>query len=123
LRDNLPFDFAVRYAAARPDLKPDFAIDAAALQEFRSFIRSRNFKYDEPDFEASSAAIALRLRAQVARVKWGPEAESAILATADAQLQKALTVFDEARRLAEDGERSRREKERQSAEVLKRADS
>lgn len=123
LRDNLPFDFAVRYAASKPDLGRDFEFDASALDEFRSFIRSRNFKYEEAEFEGAKEALVLRIRAQVARVKWGAEAESAILATSDGQIQKAITLFDEARRLAEDGERGRREKERQSAELLRRSQS
>lgn len=116
LRENLFFDFSVRFAAKNPELARTFAADERVLQEFRDFLRSRKFEYDEAAFESAKELIGLRLRAQVARVKWGPEAESLIFAQADPVVRKALGVFDEASRLSAAGEESRREKERQSAQ-------
>jgi carboxyl-terminal processing protease len=116
LRDNLFFDFSVRFAAKNPELARTFSADDKVLQEFRDFIRARKFEYEESAFESAKDLIGLRLRAQVARVKWGPEAESLIFAQADPVVRKALGVFDEAARLSAAGEESRREKERESAQ-------
>jgi hypothetical protein len=50
-------------------------------------------------------------------VKWGSEAESRILARRDPQVQKALTLWEEAAELARRGEEGRREKDRAAADV------
>jgi carboxyl-terminal processing protease len=110
-RDNLFFDYAVRYAAAHPKLKPDFAVDDAMVGDFRAFLASRQFKYEAEQLDTARKTLELRLRSQIARVKWGSEAESKVLAEGDAQIQKAMTLFDEAAKLAEAGELGRREKE------------
>jgi carboxyl-terminal processing protease len=110
-RDNLFFDYAVRFAASHPNLKPDFASDDATIKEFKAFLASRQFKYEAPAFDEARKQIELRVRSQIAKVKWGPEAESRVLAEGDNQIQKALTLFDEAAKLAEAGEVGRREKE------------
>jgi hypothetical protein len=69
------------------------------LQEFQAFLASRNFQYDAKAFEDSKKGIDLRLRSQIGRVKWGAETESQILVEGDTQVQKALTLFDEAAKL------------------------
>lgn len=118
-RDNLLFDFAVRWVAAHPDLERDFTVGDDVLGELRAFLRSRNFEYDEAAFETNKNLVALRVRAQVARVKWGADAESLVLASGDPVVQKAVTLFDEAKKLAEAGELGRREKERQAAQLTR----
>jgi carboxyl-terminal processing protease len=115
-RDNLFFDYAVRYVAGHPDLKPAFAVDDAMVNDFRTFLTSRQFKYDAPAVEAARKTLELRIRSQIARVKWGAEAESKVLAEGDAQIQKAMTLFDEAAKLAQAGELGRREKENKPAD-------
>jgi len=110
-RENLFFDYAVRYAAAHPDAKPDFVVDDAVIKDFQAFVEARQFKYDAAALEAARKTLELRLRSQIARVKWGAEAESKVLAEGDNQIQKALTLFEEAAKLAEAGELGRREKD------------
>ncbi len=111
LRDNVILDFAVRYLPSHPDLRPDFDVDKPLLDDFRKFLASKGVNYPDDAFEADRPAIELRLKAQIARVKWGAEAESRALSDADPQVQKALTLFDEASSLAQAGARGRREKE------------
>jgi carboxyl-terminal processing protease len=103
LRENLPFDFAVRYVGNHPDLEPGFEIGPAELEEYRAFLDERGFEYAPAELQSNASVLALRLRAQIARVKWDKVAESRILASGDVQLQKALTLFDEAADLARRG--------------------
>jgi len=102
-RDNLPFDFAVRYAADHPDLSTGFAADAGLIDAYRAYLAERGFEYDSDQFDKHRDMIALRLRAQVSRVKWGKIEESRILAESDAQLQTAIGLFEESARLASAG--------------------
>jgi carboxyl-terminal processing protease len=112
LRENLLFDFSVRYSATHPDLKPEFAVDDKLVGEFRQFLSQRSFAVPAEEFAASRPALDIRLRAQISRVRWGSEAEARVLASGDAQVQKALTLFDEASRLLQAGETARREREK-----------
>ena len=102
-RENLLFDYAVRYSAAHPNLKVGFAFGDEGLKDFKSFLASRNFKYETDAFDAAKKSLELRLRSQIGRVKWGAEAESRILVEGDVQVQKALTLFEEAAKLATKG--------------------
>jgi len=96
LRENLPFDFAVRYVADHPDLERDFRMDEAMWNEFRSFLTQRESELTEEELNSARDELDGRLRANIARIKWGQDAEAQILAETDAQMQKALELFDEA---------------------------
>jgi carboxyl-terminal processing protease len=110
-REKLLFDYAVRFAATHPNLKPGFSIGDEIIADFRSFLASRNFKYETEAFDTARKSLELRIRSQIGRVKWGAEAESKILVEGDAQVQKALTLFEEAAKLAQAGELGRGEHE------------
>lgn len=96
VRQNLLFDFSVRYANAHEDLARDFKVDAKVLAEFRDFIAGREFEYTEEEFAAATDYVALRIHAQIGRLRWGAEEESRILADSDPQVEKALEVFGRA---------------------------
>jgi carboxyl-terminal processing protease len=114
-RDNLMFDYAVRYVATHPDLKQGFVIGDAGIKDFQTFLASRNFKYEADEFEKSRKGIELRLRSQIGRVKWNAETENKILIEGDAQVQKALTLFEEAAKLEAAGKLGRRDSEEKGA--------
>jgi carboxyl-terminal processing protease len=100
IRQNMVFDYAVRYASTHPDLKEGFEFGSQDVASFLAFLGERNFEFDAAAFEQDSRNIVLQIRAQIAKVKWGEVSESRVLAEGDPQIQKALTVFDEAARLA-----------------------
>jgi carboxyl-terminal processing protease len=110
-RENLLFDYAVRFVAAHPDLKPGFSVSDDVIKDLRAFLASRNFKYETEAFESSRKGVELRLRSEIGRVKWNAEAQSRILVEGDIQVQKALTLFDEAAKLAAAGNLERRDKD------------
>ena len=120
-RENLLFDYAVRFAASHPALKPGFAIGDEGIKDFKAFLASRNFKYEAEAFESAKKGLDLRLRSQIGRVKWGTEAESRILVEGDMQIQKALTLFDEAAKLAAAGKHDRPDDEGSKTGDLKAA--
>jgi carboxyl-terminal processing protease len=119
IRENLIFDFAVRWLSSHPDLSRDVQADDAMLQAFRDFARSKGVVIGEDDYKKEKDTLALTVAARVAAVRWGTEAESRILARRDPQVQKAITLWDEAAQLARRGEESRREKDRQAAAELR----
>ena len=111
IRENAIFDFVVRYLAAHPNLEGDFVVEDTVQSEFRKFLDSRKVSFTEDEIQSDRKALSLRLRAQVARVRQGAEAESRVLAEGDPQVQKALMLFDEAAQLQREGELGRRQRE------------
>jgi carboxyl-terminal processing protease len=99
-RDNLMFDYAVAFVAGRPELSPAFEIDETILADYRGYLGKREFQFEEAEFESDRAGIALRLKAQIARIKWDAVSEARIIAEADPQIQRALELFGEAEQLA-----------------------
>jgi carboxyl-terminal processing protease len=103
-RENLIFDYAVAYIAENPELDRGFQVDEGVIQEFRTFLGTREFEYTEEDFEEAEHDIEVRLHAQIARIKWGMADEAQIRAKADPQIQRALELLDEAAELARQAE-------------------
>jgi carboxyl-terminal processing protease len=99
-RENLIFDFAVTYVAARPELPKGFQADEEMIAEFQEFLRGKEFEFEEQQFVDELEAISLRLRAQIARIQWDAAEEARIIAQADPQIQRALEVLGEAEALA-----------------------
>ncbi len=95
-RENLLFDFSVRYANEHEDLERGFEIDEAILEGFRDFLATRDFEYKAAEFEEAVEFFSVRIKAQIGRLRWGAEEESRILAESDPQVQQALKVFGEA---------------------------
>ncbi len=104
VRENLLFDFAIRYLAAHPGIEGELAVNDSVLEEFRKFLESRKASFTDEDLKNDREDLSLRLRAQVARVRHGAESEIRVLIEGDVQVQKALTLFDEAARLRGNGE-------------------
>jgi carboxyl-terminal processing protease len=120
IRQNLIFDFAVLHTNTHPELERGFEVGNPLLDELRSYLGQREFEFENADFAEHADVIKLRLRAQIARVKWDQIEEARVLAQADPQVQRALKVFDESSNLSERGalgEPGRRAPEELRAEV------
>jgi carboxyl-terminal processing protease len=104
IRENLIFEFAVLYSKAHPDLQRDLQLDNSLMAEFREYLREQEFEFDAQLFEEHKDAIRLRLRSQIARVKWDQIEESRILAEDDPHMNRALELFGEAAALSQRGE-------------------
>ncbi|MFH1374940.1 MAG: S41 family peptidase [bacterium] len=44
-RQSMFFDFAVEYIAGNPDVKPDFEVTEEIIEQFREFIKEKEFEY------------------------------------------------------------------------------
>jgi carboxyl-terminal processing protease len=99
-RENLIFDFAVAYENAHPELETGFRLGDEGLAEFVSFLGEREFEVDAETIQEHHEILDVRLRAQIARIAWGPVEESRIIAEFDPQVQKALEMLPEAERLS-----------------------
>jgi carboxyl-terminal processing protease len=99
------FNFAVDWSARHADVTADFQVTPAIREAFFKFVESRKFSSaaelqkmweEDPD----RALIDLAIRTDMVNVKFGLETGQKLRATGDPQIQKALTLFDEAARIA-----------------------
>ena len=70
------------------------------MKSFIDFAASKEVVFSDEDYQKDKDYIAARLKAQIARNYWKNEGWYSILLTSDDQLNKALTLFNEAKDLA-----------------------
>jgi len=99
------FNYGVEYAAAHPNLKQDFEITQAMLDDFTKYasdkdvasaddIRAALKKTDDRKY------IERTLKAEIIAAKFGYDASYPYRLQGDSQVEKALEVFPEAQKLA-----------------------
>jgi carboxyl-terminal processing protease len=105
LARNLFFNFAVDYVAHHPDVKPTVQISPALRSEFFRFAETSKFSSaeelqrqyaDDPNHNI----VDLAIQTEIVNAKFGLEAGRKVQAAGDTQVQKALSEFDEAARIA-----------------------
>jgi carboxyl-terminal processing protease len=112
LRNNLFYIFVLSFldnnsqsikSKYKDDLnyfKDDFKISDELLNRFIEYAKSNNVPYKSEEFEKDKEYISIRLKAQIARNFWKNEGWYSILLTHDHQFTKAITLFNEAKKLA-----------------------
>jgi len=105
LARNLPFNFAVNWLVKHPDVGRDVAVTPAMRDEFFRFAEAAKFSTAEElrrtwNDDPNRDLVDLAIRVELVNAKYGLEAGWGVRATGDAQVQKALTLFGEAERIA-----------------------
>jgi carboxyl-terminal processing protease len=112
LRNNLFYTFVLSYIDKsseqlknkyQDNLKSflaGFTITDEFINSFINFAKSKDVKINDEDFKKDEEYIRARLKAQIARNFWKNEGWYSVLLTVDEQLQKALTLFIEAKYLS-----------------------
>lgn len=80
--------------------KSKYTISEELLSEFKSFIKNKDVKFEVDEFNQDASFIKARLKAEIARMIYGLEGSIGIIVESDKQVQKALTLFPEAERIA-----------------------
>ncbi len=101
---NAHFDFAVDYVRRHelePDLSPEWHPGDEALAEFREWLVAEEISTTEEIEEGLAEADAredalMRIRSEVFNALWGQDASHRVRAEGDAQIQRALALFDRA---------------------------
>jgi carboxyl-terminal processing protease len=105
LARNLPFNFAVNYLVKHPDVARDVEITPALREEFFRFAEQSKYSTAEElkrtwEADPNRQLVDLAIRIELVNAKYGLEAGWAVRATGDSQIQKAITEFGEAARIA-----------------------
>ncbi len=105
LARNMFFNFAVDWVAKHPEVKENLIVTPALRDEFFRFVEASKFSSAEElqrqwNEDPNRNLIDLSIRIEIANAKFGLEAGRRVQVSGDAQIQKALTLFDEAARIA-----------------------
>ncbi len=113
LRNNTFYLFTLQYLDAngqnivnkyKEDLQKfnkEFQLSENDINNFIEFAKKKNVEFNKEDYEKDKQYIIARLKAQIARNFWKNEGWYMVLIPSDNQVEKALTLFDKARELAE----------------------
>jgi carboxyl-terminal processing protease len=111
-RKNLFYDFAKKfmegkgfglrekYSKRYEEFKSNYFVSEEFLNEFRKFVEEKEIKIDEKEYLKDITFFKARLKAEIAQMIFGFEGSIGILVDVDNQLQKALTLFPEAEKIA-----------------------
>jgi carboxyl-terminal processing protease len=80
--------------------RKDFKISDDMLKNFIEYAKTKEVVFNDEEYQKDKEYIASRLKAQIARNYWKNEGWYSVLLTQDDQLNKALTLFNEAKDLA-----------------------
>ena len=100
------FNFAVDWLARNPKVSEDFAVTPAVRDEFFRFVEksARYSTADELkksyDDDPNRSLVDLAIQIEIVNARFGPEAGRRAFASGDPQIQKGLTLFGEAARIA-----------------------
>ncbi|MBC8646715.1 MAG: S41 family peptidase [Thermoanaerobaculia bacterium] len=105
LARGLIFNFAVDWLTRNPDVSRDFELTPEVRDAFFQFAEKAKFMTAEQLKQAyqedpNRQWIDLALRVDIVNARYGLEAGRRVQATGDPQIQKALTLFPEAARIA-----------------------
>jgi carboxyl-terminal processing protease len=111
LKNNVFYQFILSYLetsgksiqakySTLQDFKDNFNFSEKDIRNFIDFAGSKKVKFSEEDFKKDKDFITSRLKAQIARNFWKNEGWYQVLLSSDSQLLKALTLFGEAKDLA-----------------------
>lgn len=94
------FRFAVSYLAVNPEVPEDFQLSDQVFEDFRSFLLEEEIPFEESDLTTDRRHIGMFVRSEVLAARYGLMWGNRIRNEYDAQVQKALTLFPQARELA-----------------------
>ena len=82
------------------NFKNDFNLDDKTLSTFIDYATNKEVTFNEEEYRKDKEYIKSRLKAQIARNYWKNEGWYSVLLTTDDQMMKAVTLFKEAKDLA-----------------------
>lgn len=112
LRKNVFYEFVLSYLDKKSEsladkysddlqlFRTEFEVDDNLIKEFINLAKSKSVEFDEELYIKDKQYIKTRLKAQIARNFWKNEGWYSVLLGIDNQMQKAVTLFGEAKNLA-----------------------
>lgn len=109
-RLNLFYEYVEKYMTANRksieatysnynDFNRKFEVDESMLRNLLSLAKDRKVEFNNDNYQRDLGFIKISIKSQIARDIWGNEGSYAVFMSNDDQVQKALTLFNEAIKL------------------------
>jgi carboxyl-terminal processing protease len=100
LLDNLGDMLRSKYGQDYKSFASSYTLSPEVMDGFKSYMTKKKFTVDDKAFAKDQDYIATRLKAYLGRAVWGEPGWFSTMAHVDSQLQKAITLFPEAQKIA-----------------------
>lgn len=107
VQNQLFFEFGSKFATNHKSMadnfetfKTSFEVSDTMFEDFKKLARAKKVNIDEAEFENDLPFIERRIKSQIARHAWGAEQYYQIEVGGDPQVQKALSLFSRAAKVA-----------------------
>ena len=94
------FALRTKYDKSYEDFKTKYNVPFELMEDFRNYLDTKKIKVDEKEYSEDIGFLKTRIKAQIAQMIFGIEGSIGILVSVDNQIQKALTLFPEAEKIA-----------------------
>lgn len=98
--DGPGLNLRATYAKDFKKFRDTYTVGDKMIQEFKSFVESREIKIDEKEFTKDLVFIKTWLKAHIARAFWGNDGWYPIVLEMDTQFKKGVSLFPEAEKIA-----------------------
>ncbi|MBI1807591.1 MAG: S41 family peptidase [Ignavibacteria bacterium] len=100
-RDDHGKELREKYEKDLSKFQHQFVVTDDMMREFESIIKKKSISIDtSQQYEKDKSAIRARVKGEIGRALWGNDGFFVTMAPEDVQLQKALTLFPEAQKIA-----------------------
>jgi len=93
------FNFSKHYLASHATIAKDFTVDDAVMQEFKSFLKSKNVEYTDQDIAGVQDWLKESIKSELFTSQFGQLEGLKVRAEWDPQIAKAVTFMPEAQTL------------------------
>ncbi len=100
IRNNIFLEFAAKTVRAESDINKSFSVNEELILEFKNFMMRKQVDFSDQNLQEDRAYIETFIMAYIFSVKYGSDEEAKVLNESDPQIQQALELFPEAKKLA-----------------------
>jgi carboxyl-terminal processing protease len=93
------FNFSKHYLASHATIAKDFTVDDAVMQEFKSFLKTKNIEYTDQDIAGVQDWLKESIKSELFTSQFGQLEGLKVRAEWDPQIAKAVTFMPEAQTL------------------------
>jgi len=94
------FALRIEYGKNYEAYKTKYEISDKVMADFHKFIETKEIKIDEKEYQKDLNFLKAHLKGQIAQMIFGLEGYIGVMVSVDNQIQKALTLFPEAKKIA-----------------------
>jgi carboxyl-terminal processing protease len=93
------FSFADEFFKSNPTINPNFQVSTAMIEDFKKHLKARQIPYTDKDIADNLDFIKMRIRHEVFYKRLGNSEAQKVLDEGDIQLQKAIELLPEAKKV------------------------